>query len=58
MADVSTYSRCTMPHWSLNFMHAEGEVRASGDPAVTQNPQWWVPLSDAVMSNGNIEVDL
>lgn len=47
-----------MPHYSLNAVHTEGEVRASNDAAVTLNPQWWVSLSDAVMSNGHAEVNI
>lgn len=58
MADVATYARCIMPHWSLNSMHVEGEVRATSDASVTLNPQWWIPLNDAVMVSGNTEVDV
>jgi hypothetical protein len=58
MADVTTYSRCTLVHWSLGAMHVDGEIRSSTDPAVTLNPAWWVALSDAVMASGNAEVEI
>lgn len=56
MADVNTYVRCIMPHASQGAMHNDGEVRASNDAAVATNPQWWVALSDAVMTSGETEV--
>jgi hypothetical protein len=58
MADVNTYSRCIMPHYSVGSVHTEGEVRPNADAAVTLNPQWWIALSDSVMTSGSTEVDV
>lgn len=56
MADVNTYARCIMAHASGGAMHNEGEIRSVTDAVVMLNPQWWVALSDAVMTNGSTEV--
>jgi hypothetical protein len=52
MADVTTYKRSTMSYCATGAVINVGDVRAATDPVVTANPQWWVALTDAEMSDG------
>lgn len=47
MADVNTYKHCIMAYATAAGMNNVGDLRASTDPVVTANPQWWVTFTDA-----------
>jgi hypothetical protein len=52
MADVTTYTRCIVPHARGATIYGYNEIRATSDASVTQNPAFWQALTDVQMASG------